>query len=134
MKQLIHIAVLVTLLTTQLLAQSVMVQHLRCEYRQNPLGVQQTKPALSWHLTSTKRNVMQTAYQILVADSPDALKANKGTVWDSGKIVSDASIQVAYNGKPLIATAVYYWKVKVWDNQNQPSAWSENGFLAKWAS
>lgn len=88
------------------MAQSVTVQNLRCEYRQNPLGIQQAKPALSWHLTSTKRNVLQTAYQVLVADSPEALKANKGTVWDSGKITSDASIQVAYNGKPLTSAAV----------------------------
>jgi hypothetical protein len=57
-------------------------------------------------------NVKQTSYQILVADSPELLQPNKANIWDSGKITSDQSIQVEFDGKTLEATQVYYWKVK----------------------
>jgi alpha-L-rhamnosidase len=68
------------------------VQHLRCEMLVNPEGIDVLNPRLSWELSSTQRGSYQIAYQILVASSPEKLAANKADLWDSGKVLSDASI------------------------------------------
>jgi hypothetical protein len=104
--------------------------NLRCGYRANPLGVQQAAPALSWELQADhRRGVRQTAYRVLVADDEKRLARNEGNVWDSQQINSAASIQVAYAGPALLSTRTYYWKVMVWDDARQASAWSQP---AKW--
>jgi alpha-L-rhamnosidase len=105
------------------------VTDLKCEYRVDPLGIETLKPRLSWQLHSTQRNVLQTAYRILVSDNPSSLNNNIGNVWDTKKKYSNASIQIRYNGATLQPTKVYYWKVMVWDNHNIISAWSASG---KW--
>ena len=45
--------------------------------------------------------------------------------WDSGKVDSDQSIQVEYAGPPLMSRQRCEWKVRVWDAEGKPSAWSE---------
>jgi alpha-L-rhamnosidase len=93
------------------------ISNLRTENQVNPVGLDITSPRFSWVLLSDKRNVKQTAYEIVV-------KQNKNTVWSSGKILSDASIHISYEGKPLQSGNRYTWQVKVWDNQGNQSAWS----------
>lgn len=126
MKKIIFI--LCCLLSLETIAQDLQISHLRCEYRLNPLGVQTNSPNLSWQIQSSQRNILQNAYQILVSDTPEVLAKNQGNVWDSGKILSDNSIQVKYQGKPLLATKTYFWKVKIWDNQQHITAWSKAHF------
>lgn len=113
-----------TLFTTIISAQALNVTHLLCEYKQNPGGIE-SAPTLSWQLQSDQQNVMQKAYQVLVADDLALLQKNQGNIWDSKKVNSDASINVLYSGKKLAPAKTYYWKVQVWDNQNQTSGWSE---------
>lgn len=108
----------------QLHAQTT-VNYLRCEYKVNPLGIDAPQPHLSWELQSTQKNILQTAYRIIVADDSTAIEKNTGGVWDSKKILTDASIQVAYGGQPLQAAKKYYWKVMVWDNKGKVSKWSK---------
>ncbi len=100
------------------------VANLRCEYLPNPLAIETTRPRLYWTLESKQRNQTQSAYQILVASAPEELKADRGDLWDSGKVVSDQSIHVAYNGKPLHSGQAAWWKVKTWDKQGRESAFS----------
>ena len=76
-------------------------EHLRCEYRSNPLGVDTAAPRLSWQINDPRRGAVQTAYQILVATDVDALKNDRGTVWDSGKVDSGQSVHVVYGGCAL---------------------------------
>ena len=102
----------------------VSVEKLRCEYLENPLGIDATQPRLSWVLESEQRGQAQTAYQILVASSEAMLKADKGDLWDTGTVTSDQTIQVAYAGKTLASFQRAYWKVRVWDKEGKPSAWS----------
>jgi alpha-L-rhamnosidase len=87
--------------------------HLRCEYRENPLGIDASDPHLSWQSNSAERNWKQSAYQILVAGSIDALRSSHADVWDSGKTNSDASVDIAYKGPALESRKRYYWKVRV---------------------
>jgi alpha-L-rhamnosidase len=103
--------------------QNLAVVNPRCEYRQDPIGVDERKPRLSWELKSSQQNVLQTAYRVLVADDPSFLQKNLGNVWDSKKVLSQASIQVEYGGKALQSTKKYHWKVMVWDNKGNVSAW-----------
>lgn len=105
--------------------QELAVNSLKCEYEESPLGLERLQPSLSWEIKSPERNVIQKAYQVLVADDLSVLKKNQGNTWDSGKIESDASIQVPYSGKPMEAAKKYYWKVKIWDNKGNASDWSE---------
>jgi alpha-L-rhamnosidase len=91
------------------------VVDLRCEYRENPPGIDVTSPRLSWRLEAgTERGIRQTAYQVLVASSEDLLSRGRGDLWDSGKVASDQSIQVEYAGKPLESRMRCYWKVRSW--------------------
>jgi alpha-L-rhamnosidase len=108
---------LLLLLPLQTLAQGLIATHLQCEYNQNPQGIETAEPHLSWQLQTNKPQTMQTAYRILVT-------GNEGVVWDSKKVNSAASIQIIYGGKTLQAAKTYHWKVMVWDNHGQASAWS----------
>jgi alpha-L-rhamnosidase len=122
------------------------VTDLRCESLKEPLGIDVAQPRLSWRIESPKRGERQTAYQVLVASSPQLLAADKGDLWDSGKVVSDQSIFVDYAGRPLESRRICYWKARVWTSQGgEPSAWSGNGtwamgllapddWLARWIS
>jgi alpha-L-rhamnosidase len=114
----------------------VRVTNLLCGNLVNPIGIDAAQPRFSWQLTSDKRNVMQTAYEIKVT-------ADKATVWSSGKINSDSSVHVYYKGTPLQPGTKYLWQVRVWDNSGKVSEWSEpasfhtgllnaNDWKAKW--
>lgn len=97
---------------------------LRCDYAVNPLGVDSQPPRLFWKLDSTQRGARQTAYEILVSSSPAALARNNGNLWDSGKVPSDAAIQINYAGQNLTSWQQVFWKVRVWDEDGNVSRWS----------
>jgi alpha-L-rhamnosidase len=101
---------------------------LRCEYRVNPLGMDETAPRLSWCLRSSRRGERQTACQILVAASQKDLARSNADLWDSGRIEGDASIGVVYAGRPLASGQLCFWKVRVWDKDGRPSSWSDPAF------
>ena len=96
---------------------------LRTEYQVNPLGIDETQPRLSWQVASDRRGEAQTAYQILVASSPQLLQRDQGDLWDSGKVTGDETIGTAYAGKPLVSQEHCYWKVRVWGRSGD-SMWS----------
>ncbi len=122
---------------------------LRCEYRVDPLGIDAEKPRLCWIIADLKseignlkseipRGQKQTAYQILVASTPELLAKDQGDLWDSGKVASDQSIQVEYGGpstglragKALESGMRCHWKVRVWlaggeGKDGKASAWSK---------
>ncbi|MDP2883785.1 MAG: glycoside hydrolase family 78 protein [Ignavibacteria bacterium] len=121
--------ILVILMVTMMLPASaqrqVKVTGLRCEYRTDPLSVDAEKPRLSWIIESKERGVTQTAYELLVSSSMELLDQDKGDLWESGKISSDQSIQIVYEGQPLRARTTCYWKVRTWDNHGHTSAYSK---------
>lgn len=108
---------------------AVEVKNLRCEYLVNPMGIDKTKPRLSWHVESLDRGEKQTAWQILVSSTEQGLASDQGDLWNSQKVMSDATSHIEYAGTTLGSRAVCYWKVRAWDKDGQPSSWSEP---AKW--
>ena len=107
---------------------ALQVTNLKCEYKVNPVGMDVTKPRLSWILESDDTNVIQTNYSIRVAESLKDVKAGKNLVWETGQVSSDQSIQIVYEGESLESRQRYYWQVRVWDNQGNRSRWSEPAF------
>ncbi len=108
-------------------AATLSVDDLRCEYLVNPLGIDARAPRLSWKLVAVRpesRGLSQSGYQVLVAPSEALLREDKGAFWDSGKVASSQSLHVAYAGKPLASHDVCWWKVRVWDQDGNVSAWS----------
>ena len=110
-------------IASQIQAASLNPVALRTEYRVEPLGIDEVQPRLSWQIESKSRGEKQTAFQILVASSPQLLQQGKGDLWDSGRLVSDETIGTAYAGSPLVSQEHCYWKVRVWDVDGH-SSWS----------
>jgi alpha-L-rhamnosidase len=100
-------------------------ERLRCEYRVNPQGIDEAAPRLSWIVTSDERNEKQAAYQVLVAGTPEKLARDVGDLWNTGKTESDRTVNIEYAGSGLSSRQVCYWKVRVWDQDEEPSDWSE---------
>jgi len=94
---------------------------LRCEYLENPMGIDMAKPRFFWVLGHTERGQVQSAYQIVVSTDPRAVT---GDVWDSGKVASSKSVQIAFAGKALESGKTYFWKVRSWDCEGRESPWS----------
>jgi alpha-L-rhamnosidase len=105
----------------------VTVKNLQCEHLTNPVGIDVITPRISWQLVSDKRNVLQTAYEIVVGNNPTP--ARSGTsAWRSGRVTSAQSVHVPYAGEALRSGKRYYWQVRVWDNNGKTSGWSEPAF------
>ena len=94
---------------------------LRCEYLENPRGIDVREPRLSWTLEAAERGQRQAAYQIRV---------NDGDLWDSGRVESDESIHMPYRGRTLESGMHCVWQVRVWDMDDNPSEWSRP---ARWS-
>ncbi len=109
---------------------SVTVSNLTCEYLTDPLGIDEKNPRLSWQLKSGQRGQKQTAYRVLVASSKEKLDKSTADFWDTGKVKSDQSILVAYDGRELVSRMHCFWKVMAWDKDGNPSKWSET---AEWS-
>ncbi|QHW32791.1 family 78 glycoside hydrolase catalytic domain [Paenibacillus rhizovicinus] len=97
------------------------LESLTCEYRTELLGTDVRAPRFGWKLRSDRRGTLQTAYQLQVAGADGDYSA---PVWDSGRVQSDASIQVAYAGPELRSRTRYQARVKAWDSFGRESAWS----------
>jgi len=119
------------------LHRSIQPVRLRCEYLQNPQGIDALRPRLSWQDTSTSRDQRQTAFEIQVErvkgpfGTPPSINSNKDFVWDTGKVFSDQSTNFFYSGKALTSGQQYSWKVRVWSQDGARSSWSK---LSYWST
>ena len=109
-------------------------QHLRCEELDTPLGIDTAQPRLSWQLDDPRTGARQTAYQIQVASSSEQLLAGHADVWDSGRVASDRSVAVPYNGPALQPEQRYFWRVQAWDQNGvaypmTAVSWWETGLM-----
>ena len=130
-----NILFLLLLLIPNLLSGINPPQHLKVDYNINPMGVDVPDPGFSWEVGDLSRGAVQTAYRILVSSSPELLQQKKGDLWDSKKVVSNQTIQILYQGKPLQSAKRYYWTVKTWNAEDQASdfsdpTWFETGIFS----
>jgi len=56
------------------------------------------------------------------------LEQGKRILWDTGRLLSEQSVNVSYGGPVLVSQQRYYWRVRVWDKLGRASAWSEPAF------
>ena len=103
---------------------------LRCDHQSEPLAIADTQPDFSWQLDASSpalHSVKQSAYEIQVAASERGLTAPP--LWDSGIVHTSASSGIEYEGPALLRQHSYVWRVRVWDEHDRPSAWSQ---VAHW--
>lgn len=101
------------------------VENLKATTKENLSGNRKINSLFSWQMKADQRNQLQSAYQIVVADSPEGLKSSGKPIWDSGKINTGKSALVSGDGLELKPARTYFWKVKTWNQDNQESEWSE---------
>src|SRR3954454_10076607 len=96
---------------------------LRCEHLVDPLGVDRPRPRLTWALARDGRDLRVTAHRVLVASSPEALAADRGDRWDSGRGASTATL-ARYAGAGLPPRSASWWKAQAFDAAGVAGAWS----------
>ncbi|MFS4417379.1 alpha-L-rhamnosidase [Maribacter sp. 2307ULW6-5] len=94
------------------------------DYKVNPTAIENEKPQFSWVVQTEGHNKSQSAYHIMVATSKEKLGDATAAVWDTKKVESEQSAFVDYAGNALEPLQTYFWKVKIWDEKGNPSAWS----------
>ena len=107
---------------------------LRCEYLEEPRGVDTAAPLLSWHVESPVRGESPKSVQVLVASAVELLRNDVGDLWDTGRIDAPPLPFLEYRGEALASCARSHWKVRWWDRDGAASPWSEpasfvTGFL-----
>jgi alpha-L-rhamnosidase len=102
---------------------------LRCEYRVDPLGLDERAPRLSWALESEGRSRVQSAYRILAARSEKDLESEANLLWDSGRVESARSVGVEYEGEALRSGSRCLWKVLIWDGAGNLSPYAGTAFF-----
>ncbi|MCK5685932.1 family 78 glycoside hydrolase catalytic domain [bacterium] len=102
------------------------IYSLHCESSITPINIDINNPVFSWQLKGAGENLSQTAFRIQCSSSSNFIKVD---YWDSGKIKTDNSIFIKYDGKELLSMQKIYWRVKVWDENNKESDWSEISFF-----
>ncbi len=91
---------------------------------ESEVEVVDTKPEFGWTVPLASK--FQSAYQILVATSNPVIDANNGDVWDSGQVRSSSSTDIEYDGTPLEIGKTYFWKVRIWDEENRLVDYSQS--------
>jgi alpha-L-rhamnosidase len=101
---------------TQENIQTSIIADMTVNYRTNPMNVDvsDNTPVFGWRMNDDTEGQRQSAYRIVVSDSEEGLGKESYT-WDSGRVESDLSVAVTYNGDKLLTGTRYYWKVYVWD-------------------
>ncbi|MDE3199291.1 MAG: family 78 glycoside hydrolase catalytic domain [Acidobacteriota bacterium] len=100
-----------------------------------PLGIDDTAPRFSWWLSDPARGARQTAYELLVSADAGKLQPGQADMWDSGKVASDQSLNVKYEGKALQPSTRYYWRVTLWGKDGNAydstgASWWETGLMS----
>ncbi|MDR3185186.1 MAG: alpha-L-rhamnosidase N-terminal domain-containing protein, partial [Prevotellaceae bacterium] len=101
----------------------MVISELKCENLLNPNAIDNIKPHFSWKIKSD-RPMRQQAYEIQVASDSMLLQNGTADLWNSGKVHSSTSVMVPYNGAELRARSLCYWRVRIWNEKGEVSAWA----------
>lgn len=109
-------------------AERLRVQNLDC-----PIGITTKRPVFSYWLSGSRSMVEswqgQNAFRLLAASSMELLNKDCGDLWDSGIKKQKEVFGIRYDGKRLESRQRVYWKVKVWNETEVESDWSEAAFF-----
>jgi alpha-L-rhamnosidase len=116
-------------------APAVRVVGMKVDYLNRPLGLENTRPLLSWRLESRRRGVKQTAYRVIVASSEALIERGRPDLWNSGIVSTSKSLGIEYDGKAPESRQRCWWQVQIWDGDGRASgpseiSWWEMGFLS----
>jgi alpha-L-rhamnosidase len=98
--------------------------YLRVAGQASDVLVGESKPTLSWTVNDAGRAESQTGYEVRIDPGSMSQGAGHGRVWDSGRVSSPNSTNVAYTGPALASDHTYTWSVRTWNSQGQASPWS----------
>ncbi|MGV8878649.1 MAG: alpha-L-rhamnosidase C-terminal domain-containing protein [Sphingobacteriaceae bacterium] len=84
--------------------------------------IRDDEPVFSWIVP--RKALKQSAYQILVSSTKEKSALNEGDLWDSKKVSANKSDNIYYKGTALKPVISYFWKVRIWDNNNRTSDYS----------
>src|SRR5690348_13074846 len=120
-KTVLSLVLLLSVISTH--ARVPVLQHIKltCEYITNPLAIGTRKPRFAWMIQSQERNQFQSAYELIVSDDLKQIQTGKCNFWTTGKILSNQNIQIVYAGSPLQSNTRYYWRIKVYNQDNNSS-------------
>ena len=103
----------------------LVVNQLQCELLDAPLAIDNTSPHFSWKMSNKQNGAASIAYQILVATELYKLNEQEADLWNTGKVMDESSNGIVYQGKLLATRSLAYWKVRVWNQNDMPSDWSQ---------
>jgi len=127
MKKILILPLIIVLFFSCQKTLDVELAHLRTEYLENPLAIDQEKPRFSWIIQSPDSGFVQHTYKILVYKPQSSLNEKEEIVWSSPKVESPSSNQIVYDGNKLEANTSYEWTVMIWDKDGAQSQWSYPG-------
>jgi alpha-L-rhamnosidase len=97
---------------------------LRCENLTAPNAIDNTIPHFSWKTEYHRGQMRQEFFEIQVSSDSISLSNNRPDLWNSGKVKSNASVMIPYQGKALSSRSLCYWRVRIWNEKNKKSEWS----------
>ena len=102
-------------------AKNITISRLTCEMQEG-LVVVESCPRLGWAMESPENGTRQTAYEIEIREA-----FTGRSVWNSGKVTSSQSQLVPTEGADICLNNPfnYSWRVRVWDETDTPSEWSQ---------
>ncbi|WP_078393698.1 alpha-L-rhamnosidase [Shouchella patagoniensis] len=102
----------------------ISITKMTCEDTENPIGLDCETPRFSWIVRSSRPDYKQTRYELQVMTD----NGGQEVIW-SRRDFTDQSIHVQYDGPPLESYKGYYWRVRVWA-EDERSGWSESAYFA----
>lgn len=106
----------------------VTVTNLRCEYLEDPVGLDETRPRFTWQMESSEPGGFQSAYELVVGTTEAEVTSGRGDAWQSGA-VERSVIPAVYAGEELEPFTRYFWSVRVRDEGRQWSDWAPPRFF-----
>ena len=95
----------------------VTAHSLTCGGLRDPVGLDEARPRFGWQIRGKSRGALQTGYQVQLSHGAELL-------WDTGRVASSSSLNVACEAPALGARKRHSWRVRVWDGTGLPSPWS----------
>ena len=107
---------------------------LQTEHLDNPLGIDTTRPRLSWRMEDARDGAAQKNWRIIVGTDSMSVANGQGDAWDSGLQPGSPSL-ARYMGRQLAPFTTYWWRVDVTNDQGtrltSPVARFETGMMSQ---